>query len=494
VTPIPIIDLFAGPGGLNEGFSRLGEDVGSPIFGTIGSFEMESTAIDTLTLRSAYRYLLRSEGGVPDSYYAFIQGRSTLHAFRQDERVEQAFMAASEHVHRVELGGDDDNSEEIIRRSLELAGVTDSSSAWVLIGGPPCQAYSLAGRSRRANDETFADDKKHYLYREYLHIIRQFAPPVFVMENVKGLLSSTNKGRGMFELIKNDLEHPSEHLRYDIHSVVVDDDPSTLQPKDFIIKAEKFGIPQKRHRVILLGVRRDFAPTGFELGRLVESGPVTVEDALIGLPPLRSGISPASRDSDEAWLSIRRLISELHGAVDVEMMPRSRGSASEPRIPGKNPTGELGSWIIDSRLEDAIQHHARSHMPEDLKRYWYASNRAQNEGVSPRLRDFPAALQPLHKNAGADSRPFEDRFRVQVANDASTTIVSHISKDGHYYIHHDPAQMRSLTVREAARLQTFPDNYFFMGNRTQQFHQVGNAVPPLLANKIARVVAELFVG
>ena len=129
-------------------------------------------------------------------------------------------------------------------------------------------------------------------------------------------------------------------------------------------------------------------------------------------------------------------------------------------------------------------------MASDIKRYGHLAWKALELGKSPKFTHLPESLEPNHKNIGKDDTPFMDRFRVQIWDSPSTTIVSHISKDGHYYIHPDESQMRSLTVREAARLQTFPDNYFFEGSRTMQFHQVGNAVPPLLARLIAEKVVE----
>jgi DNA (cytosine-5)-methyltransferase 1 len=168
-------------------------------------------------------------------------------------------------------------------------------------------------------------------------------------------------------------------------------------------------------------------------------------------------------------------------------------------IAGSNPLGgvphALAEWLAAPGLGGVIQHESRTHMASDLARYLFAASYAQEFGTSPKLDIYPEVLLPAHGNAvqGSDDPiPFPDRFRVQCATAPGTTVVSHISKDGHYYIHPDPSQCRSLTVREAARLQTFPEDYFFEGNRTQQYVQVGNAVPPLLASKIARIVHELL--
>ena len=137
-----------------------------------------------------------------------------------------------------------------------------------------------------------------------------------------------------------------------------------------------------------------------------------------------------------------------------------------------------------------LNHETRGHMEEDLGRYLFCASYATVYGRSPSSPDFPDELKPAHKSW--DAGHFADRFRVQLGHTSGSTITSHLAKDGHHFIHWDPRQCRSLTVREAARIQTFPDDYLFLGNRTQQYTQVGNAVPPLLARQIAGVVASLL--
>jgi DNA (cytosine-5)-methyltransferase 1 len=229
------------------------------------------------------------------------------------------------------------------------------------------------------------------------------------------------------------------------------------------------------------------------------------------MPKMRSGLS---RDSDNypAWFSamdqgveaIERIArsapeSELKKVADRATQLIAQMNASEYSLPRWAP-GEssvpascplaLKEWIVDDRIKRLPNNETRRHMVSDLGRYLFASIYAEIFGASPKAKGFPADLAPSHQNWLSGN--FNDRFRVQLWNAPSTTVTSHISKDGHYFIHPDPSQCRTLTVREAARLQTFPDNYFFTGTRTQQYVQVGNAVPPFLARQIAEAVYSLL--
>lgn len=515
--PIPIIDLFAGPGGLGEGFTSFGI---ATAFKILVSAEMESSAHQTLTLRAFYRKLKAKGNSALTTYYQFCKGLSEL---PYDESTISEWEEAKLEARQIELGTPAGNLE--LNSAIKSNSISPSKP-WVLIGGPPCQAYSLVGRSRNLGKVKYKpeDDPRHFLYKEYLKIIQEYKPSVFVMENVKGILSSKINGKKIFHSILSDLADPDSALhkkpsgyKYRIHSLTVPTffesgmDPETFKANDFVIKAEEYGIPQARHRVILLGVRSDITNAPCQLDKEPQ---VSVNEVIQALPPLRSRLSKRL-DNGENWAKLvnqhlqelytealenahlRKLADELEKIkykVNCELGYGGLRCNFDKVSYNKNKATNqaLNQWYEDHNLDVWLNHETRGHMDSDLKRYLYASAYALANRRSPKgHEEFNlSGLRPDHVNW--ESGKFSDRFRVQIGHKPATTVTSHISKDGHYFIHPDPSQCRSLTVREAARIQTFPDNYFFQGNRTQQFHQVGNAVPPLLAFKIAEKVYDIL--
>jgi DNA (cytosine-5)-methyltransferase 1 len=499
---IPVLDLFAGPGGLAEGTSAFVAPNGKKPFDITLSVEKENSAWRTLRLRAFTRQF---KNGLPPEYYEYIAGKL---GNSPEEELFKKYPAQAEQANKEALQftlGDDCNLDldALIKERL------NNSKNWVLIGGPPCQAYSLVGRARNKGISEYKaeDDHRHFLYKEYLRIIEQFRPAVFVMENVKGILSSRIDGDLIFHHILDDLEQAD----YRIHSLVKTRQPdSRPDPHDFIICSEQYGIPQERHRVIVLGIRDDIKK---EPELLKTKDRVTVEQAICDLPQLRSRLSKHRKDdSCKKWVSVIQeevqpvldSISDKSLITGIQNTLKSlvdRLDKEDPFLESginmyqKMPT-ELAKWYRDDNMHGVINHEARWHMDSDLARYLYCSIYAQvysHEDMrsSPKLHDFPQVLLPAHKNVKSGN--FVDRFKVQEKHLPASTITSHLSKDGHYFIHYDPTQCRSLTVREAARLQTFPDNYFFEGTRSQQYVQVGNAVPPLLAQQIAGIIYKLLI-
>lgn len=506
---ILVIDLFAGPGGLGEGFSACSTEDGKLAFKIGISVEKDPAAHKTLTTRALFRKLITNNQARQD-YYEYVMGKITREdLFRKYPK--EARLAQEETLHSPQTLGED--NEIIHKRIKEL--VESHNGFKIVIGGPPCQAYSLAGRSRNAGNKDYRaeEDHRHFLYKEYLEVLSIAKPEVFVMENVRGILSAKVNNKLIFPQILDDLKQPSiatgtTNMRgYKIYSLVVNskspENPDYQNYSDFLIRAEEYGIPQARHRVILLGVRDDIKKIPDILVKTKNENN-TVKNLISDLPRLRSGLSK-HQDTDERWMMIvsnyldqlsqyfeKQGKAEAFSKLNLNLSKELKRNCSM-----NNGTKDilmpnfLRNWIEDKDLNAVLNHETRGHIETDLLRYAFCAIYSMlYDGISPKSRDFPAELAPQHANWSTGKHA--DRFRVQSANKFSTTITSHISKDGHYFIHYDPTQCRSLTVREAARLQTFPDNYYFEGNRTQQYVQVGNAVPPFLAKQIAEIVFNLL--
>jgi DNA (cytosine-5)-methyltransferase 1 len=409
------IDLFAGAGGLSEGFVSAG-------FNPIAHVEMDRASSYTLKTRTAYHYL-KSEGR-EDIYFAYLQNQLTR---------TELYSFVPTHILSTIINlpiGNEFNSHiqnEIRRQSM-------GKKIDLIIGGPPCQAYSLVGRARSENG--MKNDPRNFLYVQYAKYLEEFTPKLFVFENVMGL-HSANGG-----LYLEKMRKLFERKGYEIEL--------------YNLEAHNFGVLQKRKRVVIIGHQQGLKPDIADLEHIRCHGNYKVKDALNDLPRLNAG----------------------------EGIDRFSKYYSKP-------SRYLKDLSIRNGINILTQHVARPHTSQDKKIYRIAVDKWNNEGERLNYNDLPESLK-THKNRHS----FFDRFKV-VADDLgfSHTVVAHIAKDGHYYIHPDIEQNRSLSVREAARLQSFPDNFYFEGvkeglNRTAAFKQIGNAVPPLMAERIARVVCK----
>lgn len=406
------IDLFAGAGGLSEGFMTSG-------FHPVAHVENETNPSLTLKTRMAYHHLKNKKR--LNDYYSYLEGdlnRDELYSIIPEDILNTV----------INLEINKDNISKIfsrINRNLESIG---RSQVDVIVGGPPCQAYSLVGRAR--DQYGMRKDHRNYLYRMYVYFLKHFQPSVFVFENVPGLLSA-----GDGELFA-DVQKHLERAGYKVDHA--------------FLNAHDFGVLQNRKRIILIGWKKELDLEYPEFNP--EKNDHLVKEVLEDLPPLEPGI------------------------------PLKNEEYTAP------PTEYLKNYGIRSGRDKLTLHIARPHNKRDREIYKMAIELWNGKKKRLKYTEVPAKYR-THNNM----KSFLDRFKVVAADlPYSHTIVSHIAKDGHYYIHPDIKQLRSLSIREAARLQSFPDNYYFEGPRTSRFSQVGNAVPPLMAEKISCEIEKML--
>ncbi|MPL78836.1 Modification methylase AplI [bioreactor metagenome] len=319
----------------------------------------------------------------------------------------------------------DENIIDIIEDGI------NNNSVDVIIGGPPCQSFSSQGKARDPNG--MKCDPRNYLYESYVKILNHFKPKFFVFENVSGILSTKINGKQIIDTIFKDMKENYKII----------EDKNTL-----LLNAVDFGVPQERKRVIIIGVRKDLnidvATIYKDLGEIAKNEEiVTVHDAIGDLPKLYPG----------------------EGSEIIE---------HKPKIINK-----YLSKIRSNQLGTLHHHVARNHNELDKKRYKLMTKYKWTLGEL--YEKEPSLVHPK-------KRLFNNSYVVQHFDKPSKTIIAHLYKDGNQFIHPDHTQERTLTPREAARLQSFPDDFIFPCSKTQQYKQIGNAVPPLLAKHIASVL------
>ena len=411
--PIRFIDLFAGCGGLSEGFIQAG-------YAPVAHVEMNEAACFTLKTRMAYHWLKKN--GKLAAYCAYLRGEIS-----RDEFYKKIPSQILDSVINEEVG------EKTLKTLFKKIDAAKGNGAIdLIVGGPPCQAYSLVGRARKSME----GNPRNYLFRYYIEFLKHYKPKCFVFENVVGLLSAADKdGNKYLDMMIGGFKDAGYTTSFET------------------INTRTLGIPQARKRVIIIGVR---GKKKFKYPKM-RGRPFryTVNEMLDGLPAL-----PA-------------------------------GGMAEPfdiRVSGDAKAALKATGVLDEAIP-VTQHQVRPNNANDLEIYKRVVELWNKEHKRLSYDTLPARLQ-THTNR----KTFKDRFKV-VASDEKVchTIVAHIHKDGHYYIHPDIKQNRSISVREAARLQTFPDNYYFESSskrpgRAAPYRQIGNAVPVMFAKKIAEAV------
>ncbi|RBL93300.1 DNA cytosine methyltransferase [Chitinophaga flava] len=413
------IDLFAGAGGLSEGFLRQG-------YNPIAHVEMDEGACYSLKTRVAYYHLKKR--GKFDIYVKYLKGEITRKELY--EKVPEHLLNS---VINLPIG-----AEYNAKIYKEIDRELGDRSVDLIIGGPPCQAYSLVGRARSANN--MKGDKRNYLYVYYAKFLERYKPKMFVFENVYGLESA---GGGIY------LQNMEKLFLKTGYKMQI-----------FHLEANNFGVLQNRKRIIIIGWQ---------------------EDLELVLPKLELVHIPLSCFVKDIF----RDLPKISAGEGLDKFQKYRGK----------PNSYLETNKIRNGIDVLTQHVARPHTEQDKEIYRIAVTKWNENQERLDYNDLPDHLK-THNNRHS----FFDRFKVVAGDLASShTVVAHIAKDGHYYIHPDIEQNRSISVREAARLQSFPDDYYFEGvkpggSRTAAFKQIGNAVPPLMAAELAKRLKRFFLA
>jgi DNA (cytosine-5)-methyltransferase 1 len=373
----------------------------------------------------AYHYLKASNN--IDTYFDYLQGN-----IDREELYKQVPSEIIESVLNCEIT--QNGIPDIFQNIIRSLNKSDRDNIDIIVGGPPCQAYSVLGRAafknKAKNKNKIEDDPHNYLYKLYAKFLIEYRPKLFIFENVPGLYTA-NEG-GYYKNLKTYFKR----IGYKV--------------EDKLLDAADFGVMQRRKRVFIIGWRKDF---NFEYPNFETTKNVwSVKHLLDDLPSIRPG-------------EVTRIFKYKKGSNEY-----------------------LNRFEIRNSVDFVTQHISRPHNDEDLRIYKLAIRLWNKKGIRLKYNEVPGKIR-TQQNVTA----FLDRFKVVAKDELSHTMIAHIAKDGHHYIHPDIKQLRSLSLREAARIQSFPDDFFFEGSRTSVFRQIGNAVPPLMAEKIAEKLKYLLI-
>ncbi|URZ87567.1 DNA cytosine methyltransferase [Floricoccus penangensis] len=409
-----IIDLFSGCGGLTEGF-RTKE------FNMICHIEMDEDACNSLRTREVFQYM--KEKNDLSLYNSYLLGN-----IKRDELYQTMPENLMDKVINCEI-----SHETIDCLITQIMNLSNGKIIDGIIGGPPCQAYSTIGRAR--NEKIKGDDKRIYLYKYYSKFLKKFNPKFFIFENVKGLLS-----------------YKDEHNEKLLPKIINEFESTGYNISCKVINSIEYGVPQKRERLFIFGIRKDIeiSPSDFfqEMEKERTSG-INIRDLFADLPKMRHG-------------------EEKNYYVE---------------------SNQISQFIIENLKSNdtPLTYNVSRFCNEKDREIYKLVVLAKKKGKNLKYNELPTHLKS-HKN----ETNFLDRFKCLSNDEVAHTLVAHISKDGHHYIHPDISQNRSITVREAARIQTFPDDFYFESSRTAAYKQIGNAVPVVLSKKIAKSICKIF--